>query len=88
LARTGYESPFISKSAIRGYINSDHHKHWESISGLSAKKTRELLGLNRNNLSHVMGLLAGHCHIKGHIFELELVNSSSCERCQKEDETA
>lgn len=69
-------------------MNSGHHIYWKYTPGHSAKKTRELLGLNRNHLSHVMGLLARHCHIKGHLFKLELVNSSSGKRCQKENETA
>jgi hypothetical protein len=76
------------RSPTRGYMNSGHRKYWKSTPGHSAIKTRELFGINRNHLRHVMGLLAGHCHMKGHLFELELVNSSSCKRCQKEGETA
>jgi hypothetical protein len=76
LARAGYERPFVSKIASRGYMNSGHRKYWKSTPGRSAIKTRELSGINRNHLRHVMGLLAGHCHMKGHFFELELVNSS------------
>jgi hypothetical protein len=32
--------------------------------GPSAKRTKELLKLNRNQLRWVVGLLAGHCHLK------------------------
>jgi hypothetical protein len=35
----------------------------------------------------VAGLLTGHCHLKGHLFKLGLINVPICERCQ-EDESA
>jgi hypothetical protein len=28
----------------------------------------------------MMGLLAGHCHLKGHLFKMGLMNSPVCER--------
>ena len=34
------------------------------------------------------GLLAGHCHIKGHLFKLGQVNSPKCDRCNQATETA
>jgi hypothetical protein len=34
------------------------------------------------------GLLTGHCHLKGHLFKLGLVNSPECERCKQASETA
>jgi hypothetical protein len=30
----------------------------------------------------------GHCHIKGHLFKLGLVNSPECNRCKQASETA
>jgi hypothetical protein len=36
----------------------------------------------------VVGLLTGHCHLKGHLFKLGLSDSPTCERCQEKDETA
>jgi hypothetical protein len=35
----------------------------------------------------VVGLLAGHCHLKGHIFKCGLTNSPICERCLEKDES-
>jgi hypothetical protein len=29
----------------------------------------------------VVGLLTGHCHLKGQLFKLSLVNSPRCKRC-------
>jgi hypothetical protein len=36
----------------------------------------------------MVGLLTGHCHLKGHLFKLGLTDSPICERCLEEDETA
>jgi hypothetical protein len=47
-----------------------------------------MLKLNRNKLRHLTGLLTGHWHLKGHIFKLGLPNSTICETCNCEDETA
>jgi hypothetical protein len=41
-----------------------------------------------DQLRWVVGLLTGHCHLKGHLFKLGLSNSTTCERCQEENETA
>jgi hypothetical protein len=73
-------------------------KHWKSFTGLrqakglirgpSAKTARELLKLDRNQLWWVVGLLTGHCHLKGHLFILGLSDSPTCERCYEKDKTA
>jgi hypothetical protein len=36
----------------------------------------------------VRGLLTGHCHLKGHLFKLELTGDPICERCLEKDESA
>jgi hypothetical protein len=36
----------------------------------------------------VVGLLTGHCHLKGHLFKLGLTDDPTCERCLEEDEAA
>jgi hypothetical protein len=58
------------------------------ISGPSAKRTMDLLELNRDQLRWVVGLLTGHCHLKGHLFKVGLTDDPTCERCLEEDETA
>jgi hypothetical protein len=50
----------VAKRAVRDWINRNHKKHWESLTGLkpakgliqgpSARRTKELLSLNRNQL--------------------------------------
>jgi hypothetical protein len=47
----------------------------ELIQGASAKKRRELLNVNRDQLRWAVGMLTGHCHLKGHLFKVALVNS-------------
>jgi hypothetical protein len=56
-------------------------------SGPSAKRTKDLLKLNRDQLRWVVGLLTGHCHLKGHLFKLGLTNNPACERCLEVDES-
>jgi hypothetical protein len=36
----------------------------------------------------VTGLLIGHCHLKGHLFKMGLMNSPNCKRCLGKDESA
>jgi hypothetical protein len=36
----------------------------------------------------MMGLITGHCHIKGHLLKLGLVDSRGCHRCKQALETA
>jgi hypothetical protein len=78
-------------------MNRNHKKYWESTTGLkqakglssgsSAKRTMGLLKLNTDQLRWVVGLLAGHCHLKRHLFKLGLTDDPTCERCL-EDESA
>jgi hypothetical protein len=48
----------------------------------------DLLKLNRDQLRWVVGLLTGHCHLKGHHFKMGLTDDPTCERCLEEDESA
>jgi hypothetical protein len=54
----------------------------------SAKRRKELLSLNRDQLRWVVGLLIGQCHLKGQLFKLGLVNSPRHDRCLEKDESA
>jgi hypothetical protein len=88
----------VAKKAVREWTNRNHEKYWESIIGLkqakglisgpSARRTRDLLKLNRDQLRWVVGLLTGHCHLTGHLFKLGLTDDPICERCLEEDESA
>jgi hypothetical protein len=49
---------------------------------------KDLLELYRDQLRWVVGLLTGHCHLKGHLFKLGLTDIPTCERCLEEDESA
>jgi hypothetical protein len=83
---------------IRDWTSRKHKEHWQSVRGQRqakgflkkpcAKKAGELLNLSRNQLRIMTGLLTGHCHLKGHLFQLGLVDSSECNRCKQTSETA
>jgi hypothetical protein len=42
----------------------------------------EKLWLSRNQLKFVKMLLAGHCHVKGQLWKLGLVDDLTCRMCQ------
>jgi hypothetical protein len=77
-------------------MNRNHKKQWESTTGLklskglitgpSARKTKDLLKLNRDQLRCIAGLFTGHCHLKGHLLKLGLMDDPTCERYLEEDE--
>jgi hypothetical protein len=88
----------VAEKAARDWTNSNHKKYWESISGLkqakglisgpSARRTKDLLKLNRDQLRWVVRLLTGHCPLKGHLSKLGLIDDPICERCLEEEESA
>jgi hypothetical protein len=63
------------------FSSSGAKKHWDPqqakglISGPSAKRTKDLLKLNRD-------------HLKGHLFKMGLTDNPTCEMCLEEDESA
>jgi hypothetical protein len=54
---------------------------------LSANRTVKFLKLSRSQTRQVTGLLTGHCHLKGHLFKLGIIDSP-CEKYHMETETA
>jgi hypothetical protein len=87
-----------ARKAVSNWLNRKHIKQWESIIGLrqakelisgpSAKRTRDLLKLNRDQLRWIVGLYAEHCRLKGHLSKMGLMSHSTCERCLEADESA
>jgi hypothetical protein len=83
---------------VSNWLNRKHTIKWESIIGLkqakelipgpSTKRTRDPLKLNRDQLRCIVGLYAGHCHLKGHLFKMGLMNDPICERCLEADKSA
>jgi hypothetical protein len=88
----------VARGVIRYWASRKHEEHWQSLRGRkqakgflknpSARKAGELLNLSRNQLRIMTGLLTGHCHLKGHLFNLALVNSPNCNRCKRASEMA
>jgi hypothetical protein len=58
------------------------------MQGPSARRTKDLLRLNRDQLSWLLGLFTGHCRLKGRLFKSGLTDDLVCERCLEEDESA
>jgi hypothetical protein len=85
----------VAKKAVKDWTNRNHKEYWESITGPtlakgliqgpSARRMKNLLKLNRDQLRWVVGLLTGHCHLKAHLFKLGLTDDPICERCLEED---
>jgi hypothetical protein len=110
LVKTGSEHPFtgpepacgisfgVAKRAVRDWMNKNHIKQWESLTGIkqakelilrpSAKRSKDLLKLKRDQPRWIVGLLTQHCHLKGHLFKPGLTVDPVCERCLEEDESA
>jgi ribonuclease HI len=88
----------VAKRAVKNWMNRNHTKQWESttglkqakgpISGPSARKTKDLLKLNRDQLRWITGLFTGHCHLKGYLFKLGLTDEPTSERGLEEDKSA
>jgi hypothetical protein len=83
----------VAKKAVRDWANINHKKHWESVTrlrqakglilGPSARRTKDLLKLNRDELRWIVGQFTGHLHL----FKLGLTDPI-CKRCLAEDESA
>jgi hypothetical protein len=64
----------VAKKAVRDWTSRKHKEYLESLTGLrqakgliqgpSARRTKDLLRLNRDQLRWVVGLLTRHCHLK------------------------
>jgi hypothetical protein len=84
----------VAKKAVRNWTNrtTENIRNPQLDSnrqkGPSARRTKDLLKLNRDQPKWVVGLLTGHCHLKGHLFKLGLTDEPICKRCLEEDESA
>jgi hypothetical protein len=88
----------VAIGVIREWTSRKHEERWQPVceqrqdKGFrripSAKRAGELLILSRNHLRILTKFLTGHCHLKGHLFELRLVNSPQCDRCKQASEMA
>jgi hypothetical protein len=87
----------VAKRAVRDWTKRTHTKLWESTAGLkqakeltsgpSARRTKNLPKLNRDQLRWIVGLFTRRCHLKRHLFKLGLTDDLSCERSLEEDES-
>jgi hypothetical protein len=84
------------RGTLRNWRSKKHLEHWKLINGIREvkllilgplSKTMALLHLNRNQFKSVKGLLMGHCHLKRHLHKMGLVDSSTCNKCLKSNQT-
>jgi hypothetical protein len=54
----------------------------------SAKKARELIGFNRNQLRITMRSLTLHNHLNENLFKVGHIDSAGCGKCKQAIETA
>jgi hypothetical protein len=70
----------VARGLITDWTSRKLEEHWQSICGQrqakgflknpSVERAGELLSLSRNRLRIMIGLLTGHCHLRGHLFKL------------------
>jgi hypothetical protein len=78
-----------AREVIKYWTSRKHEEHWQSIhrqrqaKGFlkkpSANKPGESLSLSGDKPRIMTELLTRHCHLKGHLFNLRLVNSPECD---------
>jgi hypothetical protein len=78
----------IAGHIITQSVETRMNTRWPVIWWFSARRTKDLLKLNRDQLRWVLGLFTGHCHLKGHLFKLELRDDPICKRCLGKGESA
>jgi hypothetical protein len=88
----------VAGGVIADWTSRKHEEHWQCVHGQrqskgllkrpSATRAWELLNLSKNQIRIMTVLPTGHCHLKGHLFKLRLVNSPECDRCKQASETA
>ena len=72
-----------------------HKEYWKTIEGqrhsklkINKNRSRKLLMIDKVKLSWTVGLITGHCWMKGHLYKIGTLVDPTCARCKKSDETA
>ena len=83
---------------IRRWANKEHQRAWESAAGYrqsrlflkgpDKKLARYALGLSRQHLSVLTGLLTGHVTLNRHLAVMKIGTDRICSACGEEDETS
>jgi hypothetical protein len=88
-------SILVAKKMVRDWTNRNHIKQTIGLkqakgftSGPSARRSKDLLKLNTDQLRWIVGLFTRHYHLKGLLFKLGSTDDPTCERCLEEDESA
>ena len=88
----------LIKTLIRDKTSQSHQNRWDSILtcrqskeflvGCNAKNTKLLLGLNREKLRGLVGIVTGHNILNYHLNKIGIVSNPNCRKCDLEPETA
>ncbi|KAJ8968955.1 hypothetical protein NQ317_013833 [Molorchus minor] len=71
------------------YTLEQYNQHTTRKNKQAGEKTKELLLMSRKQIKVVVGLLTGHCALKGHLHRMGLYNGDlKCRLCNRETETA
>jgi hypothetical protein len=66
----------VKKGSLRAFLENPLKENW----GIAQSEEKQL--------RIMMGLLTGHCHLKGHLFKLGLIKSPKSDCCIQASETA
>lgn len=85
------------KQEIRDWLNLEAEKRWRYSPGLSHTKTflqrpseaksKEILGLDRDQVKTTVEALTGHCSLKKHQYRMGIVSHPDCRKCGAAEET-
>ena len=84
---------------ISDWIRDKHKKSWQNQTGLRQSKelilgpskqtAQKLVSLNRRNITKIVGLLTGHCHLRKHLNTIGVYDGPiTCRKCGEGEETA
>ena len=87
------------KAAIREWADKAHKIYWQSLESckqtkilikepLSKSNATRVLSLRKDTLRKLVGVVTGHFYFNKHLYNMGLKNTSLCERCQSDEDTA
>lgn len=92
----GISDSFL-KMELNNWLVSQTSSNWDAspctsqskrLVNINPKKTQQLLGLSKRDLSLYTGLVTGHCPSRYHLQKIGVVQNSNCRFCDDERETS
>ena len=86
------------KQRIKEWVSNEHSLYWNNLDSCRQSKyfiknpgnkiSKVALNLSKQKLHLLVGILTGHSTLNGHLHRMRLTDSSICNACQEEEETA